>query len=613
MRSLCAIALLAAVAAGQTATINYPDFSNIPNLQLNGNAVQVGNAIEVTPAAQSQGGTVYETNPFIVVAGFDMAIEFQMDGQLNGGGDGMALIFQNDPRGPLAIGQNGGEMGYGAGPTAPAGTAIANALVIELDTYQSGLDLSNNEVSIHTNGTGDVSQDENLSIGRASPAVDLNDGQVHVLRVRYNPGLLEVFIDDLTNPLITTPYDFTTGGTHTIPGTPVGGMNLLAGVAAFVGFSGGTGWAAEAHRVISWRTGPFGWEANSPEASLDLDGVQSNGISGPGTRQACFGDAVTVNMASTLIGNPFDVAIQVSPLGANLLNTPGGQVVNVNLFDPTLVFLNSGLPLPTFTTPFPGNQSLPIIAPPTAITIGAQMIVLDPAAFDGFHLSQGVELETIAGGSLAGPTGDDSTMNVPLRGLPLCAPSDMNFYGTVYSSIDINSNGRITFGGGDTDFSASVTEALTDNPMIGGWVDFNPLGASVINISVDPITLEVVVDYGTPTAGLVYFGGTTPNSFQVRLDTQSGIATITGLSGLTDGSAPMFLGVSGGNAVGATDIGASVFSALAGTTVNATDMVYEFGTPGPNGPTSMGTVTGPGVNTITFIPNSTGNYDWIAF
>lgn len=421
------------------------------------------------------------------------------------------------------------------------------------------------------------------------------------------PGTTQAFYVTCT----TSTMNYTNG---TVEGTSFandGFLDFLEGIGvpyAFAGTFRPRVWNGNIHYTFSSLAPSY--QVNSRASSLDIDGVMSTGYApAVTTTPDCL--AATINIGSNLPGTAFETVYNLAPqaaLGApGSLSTANGQIVNVDLTQPTTAFLNGGATL--VFAPFGGALSLPVQAP-NGFVLSGQVAMVDPSNPDGIALSQAATYEPAPPPTVTGPTGDDSFVNVDLRN-GLCAVNDFTFYGTVYSTIDVNSNGRVTFGGGDTDFSATVAEALGDNPQIGAWTDFNPGGAPVIGISTDPNTFEVVVDYGTPAAGLNYFGGTTPNSFQVRLDVVTGVATLNGLQGLTDNAGNMFLGISGGNVVGATDSGAATYNSVAGVTTNSTDMIYEFGTPGPNGSMSTSLIGG-GINMIQFIPNGLGNYDWLA-
>jgi hypothetical protein len=136
------------------------------------------------------------------------------------------------------------------------------------------------------------------------------------------------------------------------------------------------------------------WETNSPASSLDIDGNQGTACAAAISVKSA-GSPTAVNFASTNVGLGFDTAVALAPLvplGAGALVTGNGQIINMDLTAPTLLFLNGG-PLPTFVVPFPGNFTFNFGAPTGPFTISAQMVVLDPGHPDGASLSQGVQLD----------------------------------------------------------------------------------------------------------------------------------------------------------------------------------------------------------------------------
>jgi hypothetical protein len=57
---------------------------------------------------------------------------------------------------------------------------------------------------------------------------------------------------------------------------------------------------------------------------------------------------------------------------------------------------------------------------------------------------------------------------------------DFDFFGNTYSDVYVGSNGYLTFGTGDNDWSESVSELLSDQARIAVWDDFNPSSAGTI-------------------------------------------------------------------------------------------------------------------------------------
>ena len=237
--------------AAQSFTFN--DFSSVTDLSLNGSSAQIANRVRLTANASNQNGALWHDVPQLVVAGFDTQFQFRISPPPGGVlAEGMSFIIQNAINGSSTLGGSVWGLGYGPGAN---GAAIANSLAIEMDTFQDGFlsDTSSNELSVHTNGMLNNNANEGFSIGRTTPPFSLSNSQVHTMRVRYQPGTLEVFIDNLIVPQLTLPYDLLAGGNFANSGAPVGGLNLPDGT-AFVGFGAttGAGNLQEQVEILSW-------------------------------------------------------------------------------------------------------------------------------------------------------------------------------------------------------------------------------------------------------------------------------------------------------------------------------------------------------------------------
>jgi hypothetical protein len=112
-------------------------------------------------------------------------------------------------------------------------------------------------------------------------------------------------------------------------------------------------------------------------------------------------------------------------------------------------------------------------------------------------------LRAIVGTPLA--LGDDDSVEVSL---PLSFP----FQGSSYSSVFVNSNGNLTFGAGDADFSQSVADLLSGPPRIAPlWDDLSPNAGGLVYVDSDATSATVTFD-GVPE---FFFGGN--NTFSVTL------------------------------------------------------------------------------------------------
>ncbi len=249
--TLTLTAALALAAMSPAQNFNFSNFSSTAGLQLNGSAAQVGAVLRINPNLSNQTGAAFTTTPHVVLGGFDTTFQFRITPPLNGTkAEGMAFVIQNSPAGANALG--GAVWGIGYGPGANA-SPLANSLAIEIDTFQDGFlsDTSSNELTVHTNGPANNNENEAFSIGRVTPAVNMSDGASHTMRVLYVPGTLDIFLDNLTAPVLSVPYDFTTGGNFLNNGLSVAGLNLPS-AAAHVGFTATTGAGARSRRFLSF-------------------------------------------------------------------------------------------------------------------------------------------------------------------------------------------------------------------------------------------------------------------------------------------------------------------------------------------------------------------------
>jgi hypothetical protein len=149
------------------------------------------------------------------------------------------------------------------------------------------------------------------------------------------------------------------------------------------------------------------------------------------------------------------------------------------------------------------------------------------------------------------------------------------YQGADWTSVWVNSNGNLTFGAGDTDFSESVADFLSGEPRIALlWDDLSPNQGG-----------QVYVDYATDSLTVTFdavpeFAAGNSNNFAVTLRADGSITVAYGNIDATDG----LVGVTeGGGAAdpGASDLSSSATWPVAGTT-------YElFGGGNPNDTTGI--------------------------
>ena len=315
------------LAAAQS--FSYPDFTSTAGLNTVGLAAQAGSILRlqdnVAPASGGDNrGAAWYTAPVNVVGGFDTTFVYSMNSpSTTGGSDGLAFVIQNDQVassapivnggpdgvGNLAIGRHAAAAGFGAFLNPTVGDSVDNSLAIHLDTYNNANpwgDLNNNHISVHTGGAADNSQDESFSIGRTGfLGTDLNDGANHTVRVLYVPGTLEVYVDG--NLELTVAYDFNTGGTYSDSSAPIGGLNLIGGTSAYVGFTSGAGSARENRDIVSWD-----WMSSSVNSGSAY----------------CFGDGTGTACPCAAFGGTGEGCLTTSGTGATLVGSGNADVAN---------------------------------------------------------------------------------------------------------------------------------------------------------------------------------------------------------------------------------------------------------------------------------------------
>ncbi len=346
------------------------------------------------------------------------------------------------------------------------------------------------------------------------------------------------------------------------------------------------------------------YETNDPLSTFTFDTSVGSGCTAAATT-VCPNEVHSANFASSQVGAPFETIVTLEGTypgnGPPAITTANGQIVNVNLFSPTLFWLNGGA-APIFA-PHPGAFNFAFNTGPVPFTASAQQAVLTPAHPDGFALSQAGQLTISAGvTSVPGPSGDDVALAIPLGGQPGCGPGSVSFFGSTYTTMQVITNGRVMFGTANTSFTPTAAAALTDAPSIGCWTDFNT--ATGGNITIDfSVPNTVRVNWNA----VAYFGQAgTANTYSIVFDNTTGVVTLANVNTLGAqlvGSAlNMWTGASPGLAGGATNSGATAFGpGLSGTPTLPTDEIYIFGTAPQHA----------GCANIFFVPSGT-SYTWAA-
>lgn len=228
LSALVGSALIAATAArATTPTIDYPDFSSVAGLALDGDAAQAGTALRLTPNAALRHGSAWAQTQVVTSQSFESRFEaFSHDGSFSPA-DGFTFALQS--QGLSALGDNGGAHGYGGhSPVSPS-------LALDVSLFPQILNGGNEQFSIVANG--------NLQSPLAkatSPA--LLYGSPFWAWVDYDAKAhsLQVFV----SPTATKPATALVSASVDLPG--------VVGPAAYAGFTAGTGGLDADFDILSW-------------------------------------------------------------------------------------------------------------------------------------------------------------------------------------------------------------------------------------------------------------------------------------------------------------------------------------------------------------------------
>lgn len=226
---------------------------SVSSLQTVGSAVAMAGQATLTKAGHhGVAGAIWSSQPVPVDSGFIADAELTVSPAAAPGssrGDGIAFVVQDDQRGSAALGDAGGDMGYGGTPCSPdRRPGISHSIAIEFDTYQNVVgdcpaeisdDPNANHVSVQSRGTLPNSGDAYYSLGTVKKSLpNLGDATPHTLQIVYLPGNLTVWVD--RHAVLSVAMS--------LPGL----IGLTSGQAT-VGFTAATGTFTDTHRVMNFK------------------------------------------------------------------------------------------------------------------------------------------------------------------------------------------------------------------------------------------------------------------------------------------------------------------------------------------------------------------------
>lgn len=190
--------------------------------------------IELT-SIDGQTGGAWHPSRASVGSGFETTFTFRISEPTGfGPGDGLAFVIQNDSLN--ALGGGGSGLGY---------EGIFSALVVEIDTWNSGWEPTGGvpEVSVQFNGVNHLSPEGNASIGAAPIPLDAGSDETHSITVRYLKNRLTVLFDGDPDPAVEI---FGLDLQNTDNG------DLTDGGCMWAGFTGAGGGAGNKQEIVDW-------------------------------------------------------------------------------------------------------------------------------------------------------------------------------------------------------------------------------------------------------------------------------------------------------------------------------------------------------------------------
>lgn len=234
LATLVAVGIASMSGPSLAANFVYANFDSTAGLILQEHASSIDGKLRLSPAIGGLGlGGAWLDAKQPVKDGFNTTFQIQITDKHSSGADGMAFVIQNASK--PALGQTGQGLGYGG---------VTNQFVIHFDNYHWGDHPSAgryDEIAVLAasspteplyNGTSNI-------IASANKQVVYSDGGVHTVKIIYAPGNLQVFLDDLENPLMTVYVNLAKV------------MDLDNG-RAWVGFTAASGADWQNHDLVSW-------------------------------------------------------------------------------------------------------------------------------------------------------------------------------------------------------------------------------------------------------------------------------------------------------------------------------------------------------------------------
>jgi len=240
---------------------------------------------DITDDVNSQLGAIWLQNKIDLNNDFAFRAEIYA-GDNDGGADGFAIVFHDDPNGINALGLDGVNIGFGGYDTFwgtyDALDAVSPSVAFEIDTYDNGFsqgDVSPDHIAISLNG--DVYNPISTPATTALPNIE--DDNYHDVLIEWNSSTQTFYFE--IDGVYSTSY------TADVVNTVFSGQNLVN-----FGFTGSTG-------------------GFSNRQTICITGLELPSAGTSGNLQICNGTPQTFDLFDQLGGAPSTIGSWEDPLG----------------------------------------------------------------------------------------------------------------------------------------------------------------------------------------------------------------------------------------------------------------------------------------------------------
>ncbi|MEO5802786.1 MAG: L-type lectin-domain containing protein [Verrucomicrobiota bacterium] len=229
--------------------MEYPNFASPTGLIFQAEAKLQNDFVRLTPSHTDHrgrvGGLWFQTKQSIL-GGFDTMFQLRITNKTGRGADGIVFVLQD--KATPSLGVSGHHMGFVRG---------GNAVAIKFDNYHYHRNyIKYDEIQITSCIASEMEPRGGSSLGTITGPELFSDGKIHAIRIRYIPGRMEIFLDDLKKPLLVAAFKLE----EVVP---------FKKGEAWVGFTASTGADSQNQDILSWTFNTLDGSSVNPEPAQD--------------------------------------------------------------------------------------------------------------------------------------------------------------------------------------------------------------------------------------------------------------------------------------------------------------------------------------------------------